>query len=498
MEVLATDTPSSVQGNPKQPGAVTEVPETDPLMIDEDLVPQRLRPRYFIGFRLSALLETLAFLSFCLLLDFLFGEGNRFWSVSPHPFWIVVLLVAVQYGTKEAVVAALLSSAFLLVGNLPAQQLQTTYEYLLEISQRPILWLATSVVLGEMRVRQIRERNDLRNRLYTAERETYTITRAYQRLKEVKESLETRLAGEMRSAISIYEAAKALRSLDRGQIIHAVQDVIHATLNPQKFSLYVIEESGLRLATTQGWDESDHFVQFYPSDTPLYQRIVGEKKILCVVNENDERILTGQGIVAGPLIDGVSGEIFGMLKVEKMDFAALNMRTIETFRIVCEWIGMAYANAGKYQFAKQDSIINYDQMVFSHSFYRRQSDFLSALAKRVGFDLTVIFIRLTNAAELSERERNHCARLLGDAVRASLRKVDHIFNERRSESDFAILLPGTGEENAGVVVRKIKDGMLARKEELISTARYAFSIQVLHKVEGGGWEPNRQRWVESG
>ena len=49
-----------------------------------------------------------------LLADHLLFGGDRFAAVSPHPFWIVVLLIAAQYGTSEALAAAALASAALL------------------------------------------------------------------------------------------------------------------------------------------------------------------------------------------------------------------------------------------------------------------------------------------------------------------------------------------------------------------------------------------------
>lgn len=452
-------------------------------------------PRYFIGLRVSALIETLIFLSGVVAFSHIFGDGTRYTNVSPHPFWIIILLVAVQYGTKEALASTVLATAFLFVGNLPPQEIQTTYEYLLELTYRPFLWLTASVIIGELRVRQIRERLYLRARLNKAEKETEAITTAYTRMKALKESLETRLAGEMRSAVAIYEAAKALKSLDQQQILRAVEEVIVATMSPQKFSLYMLDESGFRVVSHYGWKEAEHFVANFPSDTPLYRQIVGEKRVVCILNEDDEKLLSGQGLLAGPLIDSSSGEIFGMLKIEEMNFTELGMRSVETFRILCEWIGMAYANAEKYRFAKEDSMVNYDQMLFSHNFYKRQSEFLISLAKRVGFDLSVITIKLSNAAELNEEQRNRAAKRLGDAVRIGLRKVDHIFNERRTEIDFAILLPGTSGEDAELVVEKIRSSLADQRVQDEVAPRYIFAVQVLHKLEDG-WKQGKVRWVE--
>ncbi len=266
-------------------------------------------------------------------------------------------------------------------------------------------------------------------------------------------------------------------------------------MNPQKFSLYMLDESGFRIVSYYGWKDNAHFATAFLSDTMLYRQIVGEKRVACILNEDDEKLLSGQGLLAGPLIDGSSGEIFGMLKIEEMNFTELGMRTVEMFRILCEWIGMAYANAGKYQFAKEDSMVNYDQMLFSHNFYKRQSEFLTSLAKRMGFDLSAITIKLSNAAELTEEQRNRAAKRLGDAVRSSLRKVDHIFNERRTDTDFAVLLPGTSSGDAEGVVEKIRGNLSDQRVQDEVAPHYIFAVQELHKQEEG-WKQGKVRWVE--
>src|SRR5579863_4119153 len=107
----------------------------------------------------SAIVEIAVFLSAVVLLDFMFGDGTRFINTTLHPFWIIVLLVTVQYGPIEALIAALLSSAVLLVGNLPEQSLnETMYQYILRVTFNPTLWIMTALILGSLRARQRAER----------------------------------------------------------------------------------------------------------------------------------------------------------------------------------------------------------------------------------------------------------------------------------------------------------------------------------------------------
>src|ERR1700720_4282176 len=105
---------------------------------------QRARPTKnatLLGIRYSALLEMALFLGVALGIDRIFLDGSRFRSMPQHPFWILVLLIAVQYGTSAGLLAAFVSSVALLAGNVPAQAiLQDRFAWGFEILRLPLLW----------------------------------------------------------------------------------------------------------------------------------------------------------------------------------------------------------------------------------------------------------------------------------------------------------------------------------------------------------------------
>src|SRR5687768_10613974 len=106
---------------------------------------------------LSALLQLVGFFVVALVIDHTLLEGNRFAGIQPHPFWIPVILLSLQFGTHAGLLAVVTASACLLVGNLPEQMLsEDRFSYLLHLSTQPLLWLATALVIGKMRSRQLR------------------------------------------------------------------------------------------------------------------------------------------------------------------------------------------------------------------------------------------------------------------------------------------------------------------------------------------------------
>ena len=92
-------------------------------------------------------------------------------------------MISAQYGTTEGLVAAAAATAALLLGNFPDRSInQDIYDNILAIAQLPLMWAASAVVLGELRERHIRERDQLKEDLVGALSREEQITNSYERL----------------------------------------------------------------------------------------------------------------------------------------------------------------------------------------------------------------------------------------------------------------------------------------------------------------------------
>ncbi len=414
--------------------------------------------------RLVAVAETIGFLAIALALDWLFLDGQRFWTVEPHPFWVIVLAVALRYGTTEALVAVMLCSAALLVGSLPEPSLsEDVFQYGFNLVRRPILWLVAAVVVGEMRNRQIGERDSLRSRVSQAEEQNQALTKSFQTLVKANEDLETRVAGQLRTVISTYEAARALETLEPGQMLDGMSGMVRTLLAPEAFSIHLLEEGGgLRAALTEGWTAADKFPTSYAGHSALYAEVVGKRRFLSAARPDDAQILEGDGLLAGPLRSVETNETLGMVKVERMALPQFHAGTVENFRIVCEWIGTAYANARLYERAKSESVLNPELNLMSETFFDRQARLMVNLGRRVGFDVCTVTVRVGNLRDLTYEDQIEVARTLSASAQTVLRTTDMAFDRRGSEGGFVILLPNTPLAGAEIVVSKLDQDLRPR------------------------------------
>jgi polysaccharide biosynthesis protein PelD len=315
-----------------------------------------IRSRTIFGIKIWAVVETVVLLGLLLAIDRLIGRGDQFFSIQPHPFWIVVLLVAAQYGALEGLMAALLASIALFAPAMPLFGFDDDlFTYALKVGLNPALWLGAALVVGELRSAADRRAADLALQLDQAARREAYLAAAAERLALANRSLEDRVAGQLRTVANLYEAAKAVDQLGPGDVILGIAGLLRAGLNPQKFSVYLLNENMLEAVFNEGWDDADPFRRVYSPSTALYQEVIIGRRRLCAANAADAVALEEQALLAGPIQSAETGQVVGMLKIEKMDALDFNMSSVENFRVVCEWIGSAYARARLFERVTQNA-----------------------------------------------------------------------------------------------------------------------------------------------
>lgn len=291
-------------------------------------------------------LEIVIFFGAALGFDLIFLDGNRFYHIQPHPFWIVVLLISVLYGAGPGVLSAIAASCVLLWGNVPEQTLnQDMYEWFFATFKLPILWLITAIVIGKISARHIAGRNEVAQQLNEFSRRQETLMNSFQQIKTAKEKMEMRVAGQRSTIHRVLTAARDVESLEPIQVLERAQGLVKSMLEPEEFSIFILKDHQLHLAFDNGWLESNNYQRVYRPGDELFDAIVERRQVLCIIRPADEAILNTHAVLASPLIVPESGELFGMLKIEKQRFSKLSQNTIKELSIVCEWIGSIYGKA---------------------------------------------------------------------------------------------------------------------------------------------------------
>jgi len=455
-------------------------------MTDETTIPfDHAEPPRLFGLRRSALVELALFFGVFLLVDMLFLDGTRLREVSPHPFWIAILLVSAQYGINEGLLAAFVASAVLLVGNLPSQELsQDMYAYLFSICINPLMWIPMALSLGALRTRQIRDRGELREAVKQSKQESEALAQAYERLSRITAKLESRLAGKDRTVLSAFRAASLLAHNDEKQVLEGVADAVKAVLHPHRFSLFLARPKGLKIALRIGWERMPPLERWFDGSTDLYRHIVHDGGLLCVANPWDEKVLEDQGLLAGPVADPATGACLGMLKIEGMDFLDLNEETVDLFRVLCDWIGMALARARDYETARASSFHTENPRLYSDTALEPQVSYFEKLGGRFDLDMSMIVVNPLDTQSMVSADRRQLVRVFGEAVEECLRDTDVAFECRRRGPRFVIILVGASEELGFLVSRRLSETVQRRLPARLGKLQIKYHVKAVESEHG--------------
>lgn len=294
------------------------------------------RPPFEFKLHRNALIELAVFLGAAAIVQLTLLEPGTLASLKPHPFWIPIVLVSLQYGTIDgiAAVAACIVTQWL----LGWPQLEANEEYLAYISRtlnEPVLWLGAAIIIGEFRLRQVNETRELHAQLGELERQRELLAAhvadAHDRVRRLELALATSLPNRS------HELVEALTSLHRCELrgphfARALAACAAIALGADSLSLFELSEGALVAAVRIGSDGSFAQHTRFSLGQPLHDSIVRDRAVLSVLRDQDRAALAEQGIFAAPICSSRTGQVLGMLKIEHM--SALDVTPAAEQRVV--------------------------------------------------------------------------------------------------------------------------------------------------------------------
>jgi hypothetical protein len=428
--------------------------------------------RKFLGIRIAAIIQIVVMMALLLAVDYFWEEDNRYMTVEPHPFWAIVLLITVQYGTVEGILAAFICSLALYAGNIPTRAVnESLLQYQLQFAKLPFLWFMTAFILGEIRLRVERQKTRLEDSLEELTEQASIVCNAYQKLRVTKEHQDHLLASQRKTVASIYKTFRFLKAESPSQLLLDLDKIFSLALNPKKFSVFAMGANGFEVASSHGWTEGDIFQRRISTGTPLFQAVGVQRRLVTAVDPKDEEILQGQGVLAGPLLDPEKNELLGMVKVEDVDYLELNVNTLEAFQALCEIVGVAYAHARRVRTLERNALYSETPGLFSWSFFKEQRQYLQSLMHSLKQPL--MFIMLEAAEPGSFKQEIALVNLLTPLVQP----LGQIFKVGRHHMQIGILLPETSKERATELAFKIIES--AEKDQELGVLKLSQRVEVI-------------------
>src|SRR5581483_2761586 len=197
-----------------------------------------------------AYLETIIGLGLIVAINLLFFRTDNwgFFDANPHPFWLVILPIAVRYGALPAYTAGLLAAALyiLVVIFQPraafAVDIVSTQAFL-----DPVLFVVVGGVLGEVREAQKRAHRDLARRYDEIEASLQDLAERYLAAVEINREMQRRIVTQASTVTTLYQAAKALERLEIEELAPSVLQLVTEFIEADACALYLRRDGQLEL-----------------------------------------------------------------------------------------------------------------------------------------------------------------------------------------------------------------------------------------------------------
>lgn len=388
-------------------------------------------------------------------IDALFFQWSGFSAVQPNPWWAVVLVVAWRHGTVYGLftVALVTLQVWLAQGLINGMEWKSV-SLSLGILKEPLAWLVAAVLVGELR-RAERARFMLLNaQMREAQIGQQHAWDDAELLRKRNEDLLGQLQAQTDVAQFAYRAIRRLERVTAETFGEWMRDVVVGVLHPRSFSVFFVDESGLRRGLVWGGHDDLVIPSNYGKDTTLYREVIEQGRVLCVANPSEAELMEKFGVLAGPIRAGAQGTVIGLIKIESIDFSRLNDHAVASVRMIGEWIGAAVTELRQKNENVATKAIIGDEFT-SNRGTRQPLVLIDGLAKRIGFAVSVIIIELHLLDDLDSDSRHSACTAVARAL-SELRVTDYLLPGDMNEGRYVLVLAKTTEKEAKSVAQRVK------------------------------------------
>ena len=339
------------------------------------------------------------------------------------------------------------------------------YEYLVQVIYRPILWTLAAVVIGEMTARLKKANAELLLENRFVKQREQQITKSYKNLKEIKEGMETRMVGQLRSSIDSFNAMRNVNKLNPVALLRGISEVVRTVTAPEQFSVYIFSPNGFELIDAHGWEDEHSYPRGFGPETALFVEMSGAQRIVCAINPKDADLLDTDGIMCGPLIDPINGMVFGMIKIERLDFMALNATNVETFKLMLDWAGATFSQARQFQKAYGNMLHSTKSGVLSSAFYKYYTSYLRRVRDLHQMPFFQLVVKVNDLTYDDASDRIRFGRRLVSFTKEHLPNDMLLFAKKSNHTEFALIPMGANKEQMQGVANMLQAFLAVEHEQ---------------------------------
>lgn len=297
-----------------------------------------------------AVLEIAVLLVIPALLEWLWPPFPNLTTFQPHPYWVAILILSLQYGTVSGLLTAAVAIVATVVIGLPEPDIgENHFAYLVRVWTQPVLWISAALLLGHFRVRQIEQRSELTRIVQELQQRTGALTSHANGLKARCDALERRLVVRPQSdATALLNSLSSLpNAVAQGRLPASFDTAMNAAFPGAVATLYASINGALLPVARSGQGAAGSAPRLLGDDGLVLA--VSEGRALSVTSGQDDALLSGLGVFAVPVGASDAG-IAGLVLVESLPAGLIDQGTSGRLQTLAGVFGKALAARPPTQF----------------------------------------------------------------------------------------------------------------------------------------------------
>lgn len=321
------------------------VDSVTPLRAASALTLLRLLTRDIVTFLVSVRGRYEAGLVFVILLilEWIIPGPASLARIAPHPFWIPVILISVQYGSASGILVAAFAACLSWIVGWPAQSgAEDYFAYSLRTWREPVLWMIGALVVGGLRSREIKDRQSIQDRLILAETQRDTIGSYALDLQEELTRCERRVATtEVSSVEAAVETLSTLRGGASPEHLPLLRTAIESWMGSTTWTFYRVDGNDV-VPSLSARDEAapepltaETAFKVGSVHTVAHRQMA----VLSVFDVSQAELLDGLGVYACSVPRAWRGGSHGLLVIETLPTHRLRDATAEAVAMIAGALG---------------------------------------------------------------------------------------------------------------------------------------------------------------
>jgi GAF domain-containing protein len=348
-----------------------------------------------------------------------------FAKARPHPYLIIVLVMAARHGLSAALSAVVTCAVALLV--LSRQGVETVQ--LQDLIARPwnfILaqWIVLGAAVGAATDAHRRTQYDLEKRLGFLQKEFADNSRQLELTEAENLELRKKVFGEGVTLTTVYGVARKLITLAGKELFEASLELVERFVGADQCSIYLLDKGrkAFLLKETRGEGAPPSAVS---RGDVLFEKCVRERRVVSVKElfsaEKTRQLV--EAILVAPLgqLDEAGTKECGVLVVHRLPLKSLNSQNVGVFSLLADWISRSLNLLERFE-SVEDSTSELFTQIQSR---RLTTAFIQTLA-RVS-PIETVALEVLGSEESSEVAYWNAAKMFGVAAQQGTLKSEEPF-----------------------------------------------------------------------